>query len=471
MVAPSVVDGKAYKWANDREMKPCPVELDNTEKMADDRGEIPGYIFEGERNNQLTRIAGIYAGRGLDYDQVFEGVWGANLNRCSKPLDKSEVHRIVASIMNSEESKEDNLKARIEEFIEDEPGFFTIAQLDAELGIKQDEKNYRKQILHRLCNEGKLERGNQRGLYRIKNKNKKGMNFMRIKKAEISLPLPLDLSNYTRVAPKNIIIIAGATNAGKTTFVMNIIHSILNCNAVKITDLTGQSATRNAKISENYIISDSMGGKPLSVLLGEQITGTSSAVDLLFMNSEMSEIELSQRFSEFPGGVESFDHPNFEVVERESNFEDIVNPDGVNIIDYLPVHDKFWLVADKIKKIHDRLNKGIAVICIQKRSDKPFARGGEFTLELCRLGIALDNNSPYGHICTILKNKIPLDPRNKLGGESRDFKIGGGACIRAISEWRYIKDKKERERVNSFYAVEPENEAEFEPDEFMGEAV
>lgn len=353
-----------------------------------------------------------------------------------------------------EQVRKRDLKAAIEEFVGDEPGFFTVSQLDAELGIKQEEKNYRKQILHRLAEKGKIERGNQRGLYRIKNKEKRGMNFIRIKKTEISLPLPLDLSNYVRIAPKNVIIIAGATNAGKTAFVMNIAHSILNDNAVKVSELTGEQVSRRAKLSDNYVISSRLDGKPLSVLLGEQITGKSEPVKVLYMNSEMSEIELNMRFEEFPGGAESFDHSNFEVIEREADFHDIVEPDGINLIDYLPVHDKFWLVADKIKKIHDRLNKGIAVICIQKRGDKPYARGGEFTLELCRLGIALDNNDPYGHICSVLKNKIPLDPRHKLAGESRDFKLGGGACIKPISEWRYVKNQKHRAEINAEYESE-----------------
>jgi hypothetical protein len=474
MVAPSVVDGRAYRWANDREMKQCPIELENNEKMKDGQGEIPGYILEGERNNQLTRIAGIYAGRGLEYDSVFEGVWGANLIRCSKPLDKSEVHQIVASIMNSEESKEEGLTAKIRNFIEEAPGFFTLYELDRELNISADERKSRSVILNRFAEQGKIERGNQRGVWRICNSKAKKMNFFKRDKTSIALPLPLDLGSYVKVKPRNIIIVAGSPNAGKTAFALNVVHGILNSHASKLSDLTGIDTSRNSVLSNNYLISATKGpdSKPLSVLINEQINKTSKPISVNFFNSEMGSDEMIERLDEFPGGVESFtEHDNFNAYERAMDFQDVLDPNGINVIDYLQIHDKFWMIADKISKIHQALKTGVAVICIQKKSESSFARGGEFGIELARLALALDNNSPYGHVCTVVKNKIPMDTRNNLNGLSRDYKLGGGACIKSVSEWRYIKDKKERARINSLYEAEGIETDEFEVDENMAEMI
>jgi len=52
--------------------------------------------------------------------------------------------------------------------------------------------------------------------------------------------------------------------------------------------------------------------------------------------------------------------------ERSENFDDVIDPNGINIIDYLEVLDDFWKVGQQIKAIHDKLKNGIAVIAIQK---------------------------------------------------------------------------------------------------------
>ncbi|MDY0222993.1 MAG: bifunctional DNA primase/polymerase [Desulfobacterium sp.] len=457
MMAPSILNGKKYEFANEREIIDFEYSLIPEKKIdtVTGKGRIPDIIEDGERNQQLTRLAGKYAGKGLSYDEIFTALWGENLLKCDPPKDKDEVRTIANSIHNREQSKSDTLKSRIEEFIKDDTGFFTLSQLDSELGIMQSEKNNRKQILHRMTQDGKLERGNQRGLYRICDYQLAPLDFVNVKDAEVSLPLPLELSNHASVMPGDIVVIAGSTNGGKTCFVMNLVHSILNGQAAKITDITGEKVSRNARISENYVYFNQYGkniphSKPVSVLLNEQMNSKSDPVNVRYLIAEGNPTIFKKRANNFSGGLNSFiKHPNFQHSNRQNSFQDVIDPNGINIIDYLRIYDNFWLIGDTITKILNKLENGIAIICIQKRSDKDFARGGEFSIENSALAFNLDTNKPHGHTATIMKLKYPIG--ENIDGMSRDFKIGGGANIKTISDWMYVKDKKQRSKINAEY--------------------
>jgi hypothetical protein len=52
----------------------------------------------GERNNGMTRLAGIMFARGMSPEEVLEAAWSENLVRCDPPLDQHEVEQIVRSV-------------------------------------------------------------------------------------------------------------------------------------------------------------------------------------------------------------------------------------------------------------------------------------------------------------------------------------------------------------------------------------
>ena len=91
--------------------------------------------------------------------------------------------------------------------------------------------------------------------------------------------------------------------------------------------------------------------------------------------------------------------------EKSSNFSDIIMPDGLNIVDFYEISDKFWLIADDLKRIYDKLDKGIAIVCLQKSPGKSEGRGGDFGLEKPRLYLNMDPDPPDGAVLTIRKAK------------------------------------------------------------------
>jgi hypothetical protein len=166
---------------------------------------------------------------------------------------------------------------------------------------------------------------------------------------------PLGLHHYVNLFPRNIAIVAGASNAGKTAFLLNLAYDNRQAHRVR------------------------------------------------YLSSEMGPEELRLR-------LELFNYPmtDWKAVEfwdRSSDFAPMIDPDSLNIVDFLEIYDNFYAIGAEIKAIYDRLKTGIAVVAIQKKSDSQYARGGEFTLEKARLYVSIDPG-----VCKILKGKNWAQP-------------------------------------------------------------
>ena len=104
------------------------------------------------------------------------------------------------------------------------------------------------------------------------------------------------------IYPKNIAIVAGSKDAGKTTFMLNLIR----------------------ENQENF--------------------------DIHYFCSEIAAEEFRKRLDLFGHDINSW---NFSFKERAADFEDVVVPDAFNIIEFLEIHSEFYNVGELIKKIRD----------------------------------------------------------------------------------------------------------------------
>jgi len=215
---------------------------------------------------------------------------------------------------------------------------------------------------NRLVKEGVLEKvKNYRGLYRKIEQDFDEIDFMSANPEDIfDVKWPFGLEYYVNLLPKSIVILAGTWDAGKTAFLLNVIH--LNQDRHKIR----------------------------------------------YMSSEMGAEELRlrlDRFEEVPP-----DWWKFQAIEKSSDWQDAILPDGLNLIDYLEISSDFFSVGEPIRKIYDKLDRGIAVIAIQKAPGKALGRGGDFTAEKARLYLSLDKGE-----LTISKGKLWASQINPRG--------------------------------------------------------
>ncbi len=160
-----------------------------------------------------------------------------------------------------------------------------------------------------------------------------------------------------------------------------------------------------------------------------------------YINSEMGEEELEARLNLFPDQRLS-EWRKITWIEQSSKFEDAIDPDGLNIIDFLEIGKDAFEAVDDIKRVFDRLRKGLLLIVMQKRSYKEYAVGGEGTLEKARLAVNLEHRKGIGNICkiTVVKNWTGLIKHPK--GYECEYKIWSGGKMEMTSKGWYKPDEE-----------------------------
>ena len=353
--APSIhPSGKVYELRASKDftcisdLTPCPnlkIKKDYEPKHEDEyKIRFAEDIPEGQRDAGLTRLCGRWYAKGLSEDEVSALAHAFNTAHCKPPLGFAQVDKIVKSIGKTHANNHPVMQTSesLRSWIKDQQGQFRIADIFAQLAVnrKQDKDSILNE-LKILIRDGEIEQiGINSNTFRKVDKSFVEIDLTEKEDNVIPMNLLFDLSYRVRIREKNIIIVAGETNSGKTAFLFNTVY--MNRDKHKFRYIT----------------------------------------------SEMTAQEIRSRIKRYGCTVEEFSQ-FCKFYYKTDNFADIIDPDGINIIDYLEKYDNFYEIGSDIKKIFDKLRHGCAFIAIQKKKGEMFARGGEFTLEKARLGISL----------------------------------------------------------------------------------
>ena len=241
-------------------------------------------------------------------------------------------------------------------------GQFSTSDVHKELDLtSRDLKKQANEVCRRLVEKGKLTPcGDKRGCYRVIEESEE----MDWQSADIgnsyNVRWPFELENLVKIYPGNIVVVAGEKNAGKSAFIYNFIK--LNQDDHKI----------------------------------------------VYFNSEASREELKLRLSAHEDiRVQDW---NFKAFKRSSNFPEAIFPNRLNIIDYFELTDNFYQIGGEIRKIHDRLQKGICIIALQMKSGADIGRGGDFSREKARMYLTMGKGK-----LKIVDGKIWASDKNPNG--------------------------------------------------------
>lgn len=161
-----------------------------------------------------------------------------------------------------------------------------------------------------------------------------------------NLLLPLGLNKYCYIPLPSLVILAGKYNAGKTALCINIVNL-------------------NLEKWENR----------LDFYVSE--------------GAEMMKAKFQSLSSHIPKP------PPFKMYRKTEHFSDVINPDHLSVIDYLRVDmEKSYEIGNELFRIFNKLNKGIAVVAMQKPpGDRKLAFGGASTAFEPTLYIGMDKDS------------------------------------------------------------------------------
>jgi len=252
---------------------------------------------------------------------------------------------------------------RVEDWLKVTDGNFKVTEMYRDLGIAtESNKKAALMALRRLEEKGVVQKcGDRRGCWRPVSIDMEKMDFLSIESEEYGLtwPAAAPVHDLVKIYPGNLIVVAGEPNSGKTAMLLNLIRCNLEQSHIK---------------SIRYLCSEG-GAEELKVRL--------------------------QLFERDGVPMEFWSNKKFSAWERSQDFAEVIDPDGFNLIDYLELYEEFYLVGKHLVHIQRKLNKGIAVIALQKDPKKDVGKGGFVILEKPRLVV---NMMKTGHM-KIIKGK------------------------------------------------------------------
>lgn len=349
-------------------------------------------FVDGRRDNDLFHIANQLIKAGSSAEEVTQ-VLKILANNCIPPFPEKELKNKIESALKRAERQGRNLSQEVKEWVMLTNGYFLSTDIAncLQLLTRQEKVNL-SQILRRLCEEGLIERyGNKNACFRVIDTSAEEIDFLNAPTSCIDIKWPFEIQDYVKTLPKNVIVIAGVSNSGKTAYLLNFIEMNM----------------------DKY--------------------------EIVYFSSEMSNTELRDRLSKFGRPLDSW---NFKAIERSVNFSDVIKKNSINIIDYLELHDEFYKVGGYIKDIYDRLDKGIAIIALQKNPGALYGLGGARGIEKARLYLTIDN-----HKLKIEKGKNWVNSSINPNGLTLEFKLHKGCQFEVIKNWK--KEVFEKSKIEN----------------------
>lgn len=149
------------------------------------------------------------------------------------------------------------------------------------------------------------------------------------------------------IAPGSVIVVAGQTNAGKSCFARNIVWDNMDTHKIRM-QVSQTSAAAFARYAANMTWADPM-------------------IDP--------------------------DTPKFELIERYEDFQDLIVPGWLNIVDWLDADKiEYYKIGMLIKAMQTKVEDGVLVVMIQKNSNSQFGDGGEKSAKWADLYLTMSYN-------------------------------------------------------------------------------
>lgn len=388
-------NGKSYKWQIrpskiETGLEPLPIPYinyiynNNLYKQPQKSLKVPQpvpFFSQGRRDEDVFHVANCLVKGGMQ-KHLIEKVLEIVSHKCNPPFTKAEVDIKIKSAFDRTEKREHNWRHEVEDWIVSQKGFWKVSECYNALqtASKQDKSNVRT-IIQRLMKEELLQHhSSQAGVYRLVDKECEDLDYINATDEVVDIKYPFEIERYSITYPKSIILVAGEPNAGKSAFMLNMVE--MNMFKHKV----------------NYL------------------------------SSEMGAQMLRSRLKKFDRPLDSW---KFTPKLRAENFADVIEPEGLNIIDYMEIHENHYLIGKWLKEVFDKLTTGIAVIAIQREGGRTHGRGGMTTLEKPQLVVNIG-----GGEAEIIKCKSHANEQINPKGMKLDFSLIQGCKFVTKINWR-----------------------------------
>jgi hypothetical protein len=317
---------------------------------------------------------------------------------CNPPFPQKDLLEKIKSALKRQDNAERNLTAEVREWVLSTDVHFKSTDVHKELGLstRVHKKNV-STILKRLqVDEGLIEK-DANGIWRRIDRTFVEQVWWNDSGQPLPVKFPLEIEQFVKLYPGNIVLLEGQKSQGKSAFALEF-----------------------CRLNKG--------------LFGSKI---------LYQNVEMADSELLDRFKAY-GDVMPIDEWKQTVtfIKQTGEWWDKIQPDGLNVVDYLIEYKEPWQLAQYVFNIHQKLKTGIALVVVQRDPFKPYPTGGRGVRDIPRA------------IISLIKHKVRLEdvksyhqtPYGNPTGLCRKYKQVNWWNLRPDSGW----DQEEEEKYAAF---------------------
>jgi len=359
-------------------------------------GNICQQLFvKGSRDDDLFHLANCLVKGGYEPDKM-QAVLQIIARNCTPPYPGKDILVKILSAVKRQEARDKTLATEVRDWIDSGNGTFTNTDIYQDLKITgRVERQNLSKILKRLADDGLIERdGKKYGKWRIIDRSVMEQCWWEDDGQPLPLKFPLGVEMFVRIFPGNLILLEGQKSQGKSAYALEFCR--LN--------------------------HELFGGKAL------------------YQNVEMSNSELVQRFLSYQQeDVMSLDdwRNAITVIRQTGDWWDKIEPDGLNVVDYLVEYEKAYMIAEFVWKIHQALKNGIALVTVQRDPYKPYPVGGRGVRDIPRL------------VLSLMKHRLRIEDAKSFeptygnpSGLVRKYKQASWWKFVPVGTWQYAEEDK-----------------------------
>ena len=296
--------------------------------------------------------------------------------------------KILREIVGLPSMQEKHLSEQVKELIAVTDGWFSVTDVYRELHVvtPTDKTNVRVTI-KRLYDAGRIEKhGERNGVYRKPHYDCEKIDILNASDEPLKIKFPLDLHDYICLYPGDVAVIAGKWNSGKSGFLLEM-----------------------ARLNMNDF-------------------------DIHFFTSEMKGPRFKKRIKKMDDiTLEDF-AKKVHIFGREGMFQDVIQPNAMNLIDYLQINEDFYRVGAHIREIAEKLEKGVAIVALQKDAGASYGYGAQKGLQRPMLYLTIDDG-----VLKVVKAKDWVGESNP-NGKIMKFKLVNGIKFIPQTDLHYEED-------------------------------
>lgn len=346
------------------------------------------HLFQqGRRDQDLFHLANSLIKGRMPEEEIYQYLEYI-AKTCNPPYPEKDIGiKIKSALQRIEKTKDKSFYDVVKDWVCNNS--VTISQqsgYNALQCVTRNEKAKLRVYLNRLEKEGFIKKTDT-GKYRKVDTDVEWLDILNADRTPFGIKWPFEIEKLVKMPPGTIALVAGQQEAGKTSFLLNL-----------------------AKMNMNK---------------GKKI---------IYLSSETNAQGLGIRCSGFQEDGVSLEELNngIQFGYKPDNMVDALDPDGINILDYLEILKDFWEVGSLVAEIFKKMNTGVAIIGLQMHGDKPL--GGQFGLHKPEIALKIMSEESGARVI-IEKARWWTQPRVCPKHLSLLFKIRHGCLLRQLSEW------------------------------------